>query len=145
MNIRDFLNKIKPQSEIISFNEEGRVERFPWLKNIYLSLVVILVGTLSFGLGRLSAPMGGNSMEIRYDPELSNLGVGNSATVLESQTPATRAPASESVVASSKGTKYHYSHCPGSKQISEANKITFSSSTEAEAAGYTLAGNCKPR
>ncbi len=56
-----------------------------------------------------------------------------------------RALTSQSVVASSKGTKYHYLNCPGAKQISEANKITFTSAKEAEAAGYTRAANCKPQ
>lgn len=153
MSIRDILQKINLPAgrqayaqEVISFDSEGRVERLQW-RQIYLSLVIILVGTLSFGLGRLTSPAGREPMEIRYDPELvSSLGAGNTATVLNSTSPTPSASKSSGeVVASSKGTKYHYSHCSGAKQISEKNKITFISSAAAEASGYTLAANCKPR
>jgi hypothetical protein len=48
------------------------------------------------------------------------------------------------VVASVNSDKYHYEWCSGAARISEKNKITFSSAQEAEAAGFTLAGNCKP-
>lgn len=47
------------------------------------------------------------------------------------------------VVASKNGTKYHLPTCPGAKQISEANKITFPSIAAARSAGYTPALNCK--
>ncbi len=46
-------------------------------------------------------------------------------------------------VASKNGQVYHLPHCSGAKNISEANKITFTSKEEAEAAGYRPAANCK--
>ena len=46
-------------------------------------------------------------------------------------------------VASKSGTKYHALTCPGAKQIKESNKIFFAAETDAEAAGYTRAANCK--
>lgn len=49
-----------------------------------------------------------------------------------------------SIVASKSGKKYHFSYCPGAKQITEKNRIFFASVSAAERAGYTLAGNCKP-
>ena len=49
----------------------------------------------------------------------------------------------EQVVASKNGTKYHYPWCAGAKQIAEKNKITFASTEEARAKGYTPAANCK--
>lgn len=49
----------------------------------------------------------------------------------------------EAVVASKNGTKYHYPWCAGAKQISEKNKIIFSSIEEARAKGYAPASNCK--
>lgn len=53
-------------------------------------------------------------------------------------------PTGERVVASVNGTKYHYPWCPGASQIKEQNKIVFESVIEAQAAGFVLAGNCKP-
>jgi hypothetical protein len=57
----------------------------------------------------------------------------------------TATTASQAVVASKNGTKYHYEHCPGAKQIKAENKISFNSPAEAEASGYTLAANCQKR
>ncbi len=50
------------------------------------------------------------------------------------------------VVASkaSSSKKYHYTWCNTWKKIKPENQIWFSSDKEAEAAGYTLAGNCLP-
>jgi hypothetical protein len=63
---------------------------------------------------------------------------GQSATVVNSVV----SPDTE-VVASKNGTKYHLPTCPGAKQISDKNKITFHSITEARSAGYSPALNCK--
>ena len=46
------------------------------------------------------------------------------------------------IVASSRGSKYYYTHCSGAKSLSEANKVYFSSEEEAEANGYTLSSSC---
>ena len=48
-----------------------------------------------------------------------------------------------SVVASANSDKYHYSWCLSASRIKEENKIFFESASLAEAAGLTLAGNCK--
>jgi hypothetical protein len=52
-------------------------------------------------------------------------------------------PADSYVVAAKTGTKYYYPWCGGAKRITAENVVTFASSTAAEAAGYTLATNCK--
>ena len=49
------------------------------------------------------------------------------------------------VVASKNSTKYHFLTCPGAKSIKAENKIFFASAQLAEASGFTLAGNCKPK
>ena len=48
-----------------------------------------------------------------------------------------------SVVASANSDKYHYLWCLSASRIKEENKIFFESASLAEAAGLTLAGNCK--
>lgn len=49
----------------------------------------------------------------------------------------------ERVVASVHSDKYHYLSCPGASQIKENNKIFFENASMAQAAGLTLAGNCR--
>jgi len=43
----------------------------------------------------------------------------------------------------SKSKKYHFTWCSGAKRINEVNKLWFENEVAAQAAGYTLAGNCK--
>ena len=45
---------------------------------------------------------------------------------------------------SSTSKKYHYTWCASGQKIKEENKLWFASAQEAQAAGYTLAGNCQP-
>lgn len=136
-------------TELVHFDKEGRIERSGLVKRLYLSLVVLLVALLSFGLGRFSALGEGKAVKIEYDPSLSQFtapmaGPKAQTAAAGNALPLT-APASDEVHASKNGTKYHYPYCPGAKQIKEENKITFASAREAEASGYTLAGNCAKR
>jgi hypothetical protein len=160
MNIHDIPERIKSHIGIIDktspntpeefdYDQSGEVERHMFLNKLFLSLIIILVASLSFGLGRLSVVGNRIPMKIEFDPSLVESGTKglsgsvNTASVVQS-VPDTETKSGE-VVASSKGTKYHYSYCPGAKQISEKNKITFQSASQAESAGYSLASNCKPR
>ena len=119
-------------SEEVSFDNTGRIERFPIFKRLFLALVIILVATLAFGIGRLTSSGGRGVVQIEYGPEVSST---QPSMVINP----------ESVVASKNGAKYHYLHCAGSKQIKEENKLAFASAAAAEAAGYTLASNCEPQ
>ena len=138
-------------TETFSYDKEGRIERFPLLKKLFLAMVIILTALLSFNIGRLSATKNKEPIRIEYDPSLiqdeiqnsSTSQVNNSASVInavQSQTVETG-----EVVVSKNGSKYHYSYCPGAKQIKEENKIVFKTPAAAETAGYTLANNCRPR
>ena len=126
-------------TELISFDKNGNPERGQGIRRLFLSLVIILVATLSFGIGRLTGGTKGQGIKVEFDPQLTTYNQQQTASVI-------LAPHSSSeVVASKNGTKYHFPHCPGAKQIKEANKITFASPQAAEAAGYTIAANCLPR
>ena len=110
-------------------------------KKFFLALVILLIAGLSFGLGLLYGGGEREGIQIEYNPEISN-----SASVLNAiENYKLKIENSIQVVASKNGKKYHYLHCPGTKQISETNKIVFVSSEVAETSGYTLASNCKPR
>lgn len=115
-------------------------------RELFLGIIVILVGTASFGLGRLS------SQEIAKSPVrilypggegVAAEGRGNQTASVAGAATSVSRDSSGMVVASSRGTKYHFPWCPGAKSISEKNKITFESPAAAESAGYTLAANCQ--
>jgi len=142
-------------SETVSYDKDGRIERpasigvnFPLFKKLFLSLTIILFALLSFGIGRLSVAGNREPVRIEYDVSMSNdkLLMTNQAPISNSQTATViRATEKTEVIASKNGARYHYPYCSGAKQIKEENKIVFPTPAAAEAAGYTLAANCKPR
>ncbi len=141
-------------AEVVTFDKDGHIERNPLWKRLYLALVILLVALLAFGIGRLTVVGKSEGIRIEYNPAIfsSQFPISTSsqgATALKAldktENSKLKIDNSTSVVASKNGTKYHFSYCPGAKSIKEENKISFNSAQEAEAAGYTLAGNCKPR
>lgn len=105
----------------------------------YFMILLCAVSVASFILGSYSAQEG-------------NVSTKNQAAVVVHEVPAGKVEAEEgesaesngiAVVVSKNGTKYHLPTCPGAKQISDKNKISFPSFEAAEAAGYTKAANCK--
>ena len=135
-------------TETVNFDKDGNIiSDKPW-RRLFIPLIVILVGLLGFGMGRLTGEGQGSAIKIEYDPALAALMNGTlptstqTASAIESIKPRP-IPTGGTVIASKNGTKYHFSHCPGAKQIKEENRITFTSARDAEASGYTLAGNCK--
>ena len=113
----------------VIFREEG-------LHTLFVALMLILVGSSAFGLGRLSM-VSKQGPSIEYTSQLASPTVVTEKGVVEKTAP------SGTVVASKKGSKYHFPWCSGAQSISEENKITFNSAEEARKAGYTPAANCK--
>ncbi len=144
-------------AETISFDKDGQPEKSSsWrhlLRKVFLALTILLTATLAFAVGRLTATPSGEGVSIEYDKTLTDnlLPTTNSQAAAATKAlppssplaPSTPSVPSGGVVASKSGSKYHYPSCPGAKQIKEANKISFATPAEAEAAGYTLAANCK--
>jgi len=91
-------------------------------------VIVILVGLISFGLGRLSV-LG------EYMPPIS---LTNAPLLIQEPL-----VVGGMVVGSRQGSKYHFPWCAGASQIAERNKVWFDSEDEARQSGYTPAGNCK--
>ncbi|HEY4516282.1 MAG TPA: hypothetical protein VJH67_03800 [Candidatus Paceibacterota bacterium] len=120
--------------------------------------VVVLVAISAFCVGRFTA-IRSEKEPVRVVQEKENLVSSiknqeqdiekNKTSVIKNTQPAAATiPQEEAlgkieVVASKNGTKYHLPTCAGAKQISDKNKITFTSIDEARAAGYTPAANCK--
>ena len=133
-------------TELIHFDKDGEPEKTGWrglvLEKLFLALVIILVATLGFGVGRLTGGEESEPVRIEYD---STLTTNYPQPTTKNAASAIQALPEGGVVVSKSGSKYHYPYCTGAKQIKEENKISFVSAKEAEAAGYILATNCSPR
>src|SRR3989344_3601349 len=138
MSLQDIFNRIKPQQiETVQLNESVEVEHFPLFRKLFLSFTILLVALLSFGIGQLSVTGNREPIRIEYDSQISNQTAQTASVV--------NAIGKNSVVASKNGIRYHYPYCTGAKQIKEENRIIFATPAIAEAAGFTLASNCKPQ
>jgi hypothetical protein len=105
----------------------------------FYGVLIILVGVVSFGLGRFSV----QETLIINDKNSSKAEITVLEPKIDLNPPVTATNTSQiKVVGSKSGTKYHLPDCPGAKQMKEANKIYFDSVALAAAAGYTPAGNC---
>jgi hypothetical protein len=103
-------------------------------RDIYLALVILLIGLLGFGLGRLS------KLEERKTPVvIKNEANLDSSLILEDK----KTVSSGQYVASKTGSSYYFPWCSGVKRIRESNKVWFSTKEDAILAGYAPAGNCK--
>jgi competence protein ComEC len=57
-------------------------------------------------------------------------------------TPSSAPAAAGAIIGNRNSKKYHLPNCPGYTQTLEKNRVYFKSTEEAEAAGFTKAGNC---
>ena len=95
---------------------------------LFMVIMLILVGLSSFGLGRLSLlEQNKQHVSLTYNTDIATM---------------PRQDISGAVVASRRGTRYHYPWCSGAKRISTSNKRWFNSVEDAKKAGYTPASNC---
>jgi hypothetical protein len=119
------------------------VEQDTW----YYALVLCLSSLASFGLGRQSVLPPAAEMVVP-PPARVQVMAHQASVVTEPATQPAVPPAEPltvpavTVVASRSGSRYHYAHCSGAKQIKTENRIEFATAAAAEAAGYTLAANC---
>lgn len=122
------------------------------LGDVFLVLVILLVGIASFLLGRLS--VAGQKEPVRVlqnTPETAISSVQkapNTASAVSATVPGKGiVPRTEGgegkYVASKNGTAYYLPTCSGVSRIKEENKIWFDSEEAAENAGYHRAANCK--
>ena len=94
------------------------------LDDVYFyTVLIVVVGILSFGLGRLSVEEGSAVMK----PQAVLVAQPAASLASDAKTIDTQPQTAENskLVASKKGTKYHLLTCPGAKQMSEENKIYF--------------------
>lgn len=112
-----------------------------------LVLLVILVATASFGLGRLSYKETINAEVMVGEIELETMPASAYASKEKQKEQGVSVVGNTeetgAVVASKNGTKYHFPWCSGAQRISPENLIYFNSIEEARTAGYSPASNCK--
>ena len=117
-------------------------------KELYLAAVIILVATISFGLGRLS-----KIREEKTPITIENVATSTEITANSSNKNVTEKMLEQNLgnisqppkifVASRNGKKYYFAWCESAKIIKEANRVWFAAKDEAEKAGYQPAANCK--
>lgn len=130
--LSNFQNKVK------SFLEDNKID-------LYVAVIIFLVGLVSFGLGRLSVlwPKKEPIMISNYEAGIRSKGTTTTIDSMDMHNSEFLIHnSSGKYVASKNGTAYHYPWCPGAMKIKEENKIWFNSKDKAEKAGYKPAGNC---
>jgi len=136
MSIKDLFEKIKSYRANLKDQIYSQEKGLKIKDDLYIVLMIILVGTASFGLGKLSSfeknktPISIlKTKEYMYASVLSadNSNIKNTNGLL---------------VASKTGTKYYYPWCTGVSRIKEENKVWFNTVEEARAKGLTPASNC---
>jgi len=118
-----------------------------WVKDhrdwIWTGVLIALAAWPAYNLGLLRAQRGSQPLQEAslfraregIVPRAASAGQG-SAPIVDKSDP--RVVVSKS----SKSMKYHHVWCAGAQQIKESNQVWFPSAADAQAAGYSLAGNC---
>lgn len=138
MSISKYMEKIKRIITNSVKSDQG--------KDFLVILIVILVGLVSFGLGRLSASDTGG-LDIKYTSlEASGLTGAQEARVFLENNPkldkSTQA-VKKAFYASSRGQKYYSADCSAGNNIKPENRIYFDTAEKAESAGYSLSTACR--
>lgn len=97
-------------------------------KSLALIAVIILTGTASFGLGRMSAIENETGGQVSIIvPDLEALDIDESAFAY---------------TASKNGTRYYPIGCKSAERIKDENKVYFMTEEEAQDTGLTRAAGC---
>jgi len=108
---------------------------------VFYGVIIIIVGIGSFGLGKASVSTITQTASVQMiEPVVIN-DLAQNQDIQKSHTEGEQS-SQTTFIASKNGTKYHLKDCPGAKQIKPTNRIIFTSTQKAEAAGYTKAANC---
>lgn len=122
MSIHDFIDKIKGYVAIDKFTL------------LYLSILVA-VGVSAFGLGRLSV----NNQSIVSSNQTA---IAQNSFIENNSNNFNQIKTSGKFLASKNGKLYYTPECSGAKRIKPANIVWFSTTLEAEQAGYNFSASC---
>jgi len=105
--------------------------------DITLTIGIVLVALISFGIGRLTAPQINNEPIVIEGPTASI-----EQSVSEISQPTNKETTEQGrFVGSVNSNKYHWPDCSFGKRIAEQNQVWFSSEAEAQTAGYARCGS----
>lgn len=107
--------------------------------DFFIAFLVVLTGTASFALGRLSR-RGPQNYPISIERVKNTTGSATPAVAGASNVAAV--VSSGTYVASRNGSVFHLPTCPGAKRIKEENKRWFATKEDAIRAGFRPAANC---
>ena len=118
-------------------------------KDTLVSLIILSTGVASFVLGyhagkdsEISSPkVIFTEPRLGSAPAAAALAVGGDAQETLTQDAGSREKST--IFGSKSGTKYYYSWCKSGNRVKLENRIYFESKERAEAAGRTIAANCK--
>lgn len=120
-----------------------------WVKSyayeLFMVASVAMIAIISYNLGGMQA-IQKSPLTVTQDASIFNAVSGVQEASKEGTVPQKSSrPRDPRVVASksSSSKKYHYTWCSGAGRIKVENQIWFDTAQAAEAAGYTLAGNCQ--
>lgn len=137
-------------AEFLQTGKAYLAERGDLSKDIFVALIVVLVGLGSFALGRISALETAREGELRVIAENAEVSTLESVAEISSASTSQHAVGAPSLpkvegkyVGARSGKAYYLPWCGGVKQIREENKVWFATKEEAEARGYHPAANCK--
>lgn len=116
--------------------------------DIVLAVAIILIAVTSYNIGKIIAYRSIKTPITITEPQdivRREVGQGSNQAANIQSAASPRDLRDLTVVASKKSSSklYHFTWCPGAKQIAVANKLTFTTESAAITAGYTLAGNCR--
>ncbi len=152
MSINDEAQKVKEngpeeyleESFTVHFGSNTHIEGISRKNLLLLIIIMILVGALSFGLGKLSLyEKAAEPVQITPPITISANNFNSGEVLGEVDQGSLISPGGGEVVGSRNGTKYHFPWCSGAQRISEENLVIFESVDAARAQGYTPAANCK--
>lgn len=109
--------------------------------DLFIAVLIFLVGLGSFGLGRLSV-IWPQKDPIAITDSAINAGEEASLPPPAVSSAAISASVQGKYVASKSGAYYHLPWCAGALRIKEANRIWFQTKQEAESKGLKPASNC---
>lgn len=115
-----------------------------YIEELGVSAVIILVAFSCFYLGRASVAGIGLRDADGITIEQDNLASAFTAKLEPTNSMVGTLVTKGDIVASKNGKRYYYPGCSGIARISPANIVHFTSVSEAEKLGLTLAANCKP-
>lgn len=126
---------------------DGMIPRIgEWVKRhreyLWTALFVALAAWSAYNLGLIHATRGARPAQDAAVFRARESIVPQPSTAGQGTPAADRSDPRVVASKSSSSKKYHHAWCPGAKQIKESNRVWFPSAQAAQAAGYTLAGNC---